>query len=119
MKGGLKLSERGVIPRLLSGVYRRGRKVTKDSGGETTVAVTLSYYEIYNDKVYDLFEAPEKRSLAGLPLRESNGKTHVVGLQEVACDDLKDFERLYIEANNNRSTGATKLMQRVAGVMRS
>lgn len=109
MKGGLKLSERGVIPRLLSGVYRRGRKVTKDSGGETTVAVTLSYYEIYNDKVYDLFEAPEKRSLAGLPLRESNGKTHVVGLQEVACDDLKDFERLYIEANNNRSTGATKL----------
>jgi len=103
------LSERGVIPRLLSAVYRRARKQHKDSGGETNVAVTLSYYEIYNDKVYDLFEAPEKRSLAGLPLREKDGKTHVVGLQEVACDDLKDFERLYIEANNNRSTAGTKL----------
>jgi DNA uptake protein ComE-like DNA-binding protein len=109
MKGGLKLSERGVIPRLLSGIYRRSRKVAKDSGGETSVAVTLSYYEIYNDKVYDLFEAPEQRSQAGLPLREKDGKTHVVGLQEVACDDLKDFERLYIEANNNRSTAGTKL----------
>ncbi|KAE8441246.1 hypothetical protein EG329_005577 [Mollisiaceae sp. DMI_Dod_QoI] len=110
MRGGLKLPDRGIIPRLLSGIYRRGRKVTKDSGGETAVAVTLSYYEIYNDKVYDLFEPPEKRSLAGLPLREGkDGKTIVVGLSERACDDLKDFEKLYIEANNNRSTAGTKL----------
>jgi hypothetical protein len=83
--------------------------VGKDSNNETTVSVTLSYYEIYNDKVFDLFEAPEKRSLAGLPLREKDGKTIVVGLSEHACDDLKDFERLYIEANNNRSTAGTKL----------
>ncbi|TVY13920.1 Kinesin-like protein KIF22 [Lachnellula arida] len=109
MRGGMKLAERGVIPRLLSGIYRRGKKVTKDSGGETSVSVTLSYYEIYNDKVYDLFESPDKRSLAGLPLREKDGKTIVVGLSERECDDLKDFERLYIEANNNRSTAGTKL----------
>jgi len=109
MRGGLKLSERGVIPRLLSGVYRRGRKVVKDSGGETSVSVSLSYYEIYNDKVFDLFEPPEKRTPAGLPLREKDGKTIVVGLSERACDDLKDFESLYIEANNNRSTAGTKL----------
>lgn len=48
MKGGKSLAERGVIPRLLSGVYRRGRKLEKDSQGETTVEVSLSYYEIYN-----------------------------------------------------------------------
>ena len=101
--------DRGVIPRLLSGIYRRGRKVTKDSGGKTDVTVTLSYYEIYNDKVFDLFEAPENRSPAGHPLREKDGKTIVVGLSEHACEDLKDFERLYIEANNNRSTAGTKL----------
>ncbi len=105
----MKLSDRGVIPRLLSGIYRRGRKVTKDSGGETSVSVSLSYYEIYNDKVFDLFESPENRTLAGLPLREKDGKTIVVGLSEHACEDLKDFERLYVEANNNRSTAGTKL----------
>lgn len=109
MRGGMKLVDRGVIPRLLSAIYRRGKKVTKDSNGEITVQVTLAYYEIYNDKVYDLFEAPEKRSLAGLPLREKDGKTVVVGLSEHACNDLRDFERLYIEANNNRSTAGTKL----------
>lgn len=81
----------------------------KDSGGETEVGIMLSYYEIYNDKVFDLFEPPEKRAPAGLPLREKDGKTIVVGLSERACGDLKDFEKLYIEANNNRSTAGTKL----------
>ncbi|WQF78921.1 Putative kinesin-like protein [Colletotrichum destructivum] len=109
MRGGLKLADRGVIPRLLSGVYRRGKKITKDTNGETTVDVALSYYEIYNDKVFDLFEPPEKRQPSGLPLREKDGKTMVVGLSERACEDLHDFSRLYIEANNNRVTAATKL----------
>ncbi|OIW26620.1 kinesin-domain-containing protein [Coniochaeta ligniaria NRRL 30616] len=109
MRGGLKLAERGVIPRLLSGVFRRGKKIAKDTNGETTVDVALSYYEIYNDKVFDLLEPPEKRTPAGLPLREKDGKTIVVGLSERSCQDLKDFETLYIEANTNRVTAATKL----------
>jgi DNA uptake protein ComE-like DNA-binding protein len=109
MRGGLKLADRGVIPRLLSGIYRRGKKISKDSEGGTTVDVALSYYEIYNDKVFDLLESPEKRTPAGLPLREKDGKTMVVGLSERSCENLKDFETLYIEANNNRITAATKL----------
>lgn len=109
MRGGKSLAERGVIPRLLSGIYRRGRKIDKDSASKTTVEISLSYYEIYNDKVFDLFEAPEKRTMAGLPLRESNGKTIVVGLTERPCESLKDFEKLYDQANVNRSTGATKV----------
>jgi DNA uptake protein ComE-like DNA-binding protein len=110
MRGGLKLAERGVIPRLLSGVFRRAKKITKDSDGETAVDVALSYYEIYNDKVFDLLEPLDKRTPSGLPLRaEANGKTVVAGLSERPCQDLKDFERLYIEANTNRVTAATKL----------
>ncbi|KAG7130955.1 Kinesin-like protein KIF22 like [Verticillium longisporum] len=109
MRGGLKLADRGVIPRLLSGIYRRGKKTAKDTDGQTTVDVALSYYEIYNDKVFDLMEPPEKRLPAGLPLREKDGKTIVVGLSERPCQDLKDFEKLYIEANNNRVTASTKL----------
>ncbi|KAI1634265.1 kinesin-II 95 kDa subunit [Biscogniauxia mediterranea] len=110
MRGGLKLAERGVIPRLLSAVFRRAKRIAKDTDGDTTVSVALSYYEIYNDKVFDLLEPPEKRTPSGLPLRaEANGKTVVAGLSERPCDDLKDFERLYIEANNNRVTAATKL----------
>lgn len=113
MRGGKTLAERGVIPRLLSGIYRRGRKVEKDSGGQTTVEITLSYYEIYNDKVFDLFDAPEKRTLAGLTLRDSNGKTVIVGLAQRPCENLKEFEKLYDHANVHRSTGATKVSNRI------
>ena len=109
MRGGKTLGERGVIPRLLSGIYRKSRKLDKDSDGQTKVEIALSYYEIYNDKVYDLLEAPEKRTMAGLPLRDSNGKTVVVGLTERPCESLKEFEKLYDDANINRSTSATKL----------
>ena len=109
MRGGKTLAERGVIPRLLSGIYRRSRKLEKDSEEQTKVEITLSYYEIYNDKVFDLLEPPEKRTMAGLPLRDSNGKTVVVGLTKKTCESLKDFEKLYDQANVNRSTSATKL----------
>ncbi|KAI9932722.1 hypothetical protein ASPWEDRAFT_123067 [Aspergillus wentii DTO 134E9] len=109
MRGGKSLAERGVIPRLLSSIYRRSRKMEKDSAGETSVNVSLSYYEIYNDKVYDLFEPPEKRTFTGLPLRDNGGKTVVVGLTERPCTTLKEFETLYDQANTNRSTSATKL----------
>ncbi|KAF4589295.1 kinesin family protein [Ophiocordyceps camponoti-floridani] len=110
MRGGLRLADRGVIPRLLSGIFRRSKRIAKDSDGQTEVRVALSYYEIYNDKVFDLLEPPERRTPSGLPLRaEASGKTVVVGLSERACSDLGDFEKLYIEANNNRVTAATKL----------
>lgn len=81
----------------------------KDSKGETKVEVVMSYYEIYNDKVFDLFEPPEKRTPSGLPLRDSGGKTVVVGLTERPCSSLKEFEVMYDQANVNRSTSATKV----------
>lgn len=109
MRGGKSLAERGVIPRLLSSIYRRARKIEKDSEGATQAEVSMSYYEIYNDRVYDLFEPPEHRTPAGLPIRDNNGKTVVVGLTERPCTTLKEFEKLYDEANVNRSTSATKL----------
>lgn len=81
----------------------------KDTEGATSVKVSLSYYEIYNDKVFDLFEPPEKRTFTGLPLRDNGGKTVVVGLTERPCTNLKEFESLYDQANANRSTSATKV----------
>lgn len=110
MRGGKSLADRGMIPRMLSNIYRKGRALEKAANGSTTVSVSMSYYEIYNDKVFDLFEPPEKRTPTGLPIREAEGgKTVVAGLSEVSCSNLKDFELLYDKANSNRSVGATKL----------
>ncbi|KAI9654574.1 MAG: hypothetical protein M1831_005335 [Alyxoria varia] len=109
MRGGKTLHERGLIPRLLSSIFRKGRKIEKDNPGTKEIEVSMSYYEIYNDKVYDLLEPPEKRTAAGLPIRDNGGKTIVAGLTERPCTTLKDFELLYDQGNINRSTSATKL----------
>lgn len=110
MRGGKTLTDRGMIPRMLSNIYRKSRSLEKASNGETKVDVSMSYYEIYNDKVFDLFESPEKRTPTGLPIREAEGgKTVVAGLSELPCSSLKEFETLYDKANSNRSVGATKL----------
>ena len=110
MKGSKSLADRGMIPRMLSGIFRKSRAIEKSTNGDTSVTVSMSYYEIYNDRVYDLFETPDKRTPTGLPIREAEGgKTVVVGLTEASCQSLKDFETLYDRANSNRSTGATKL----------
>ncbi|KAI5288463.1 hypothetical protein KEM54_005194 [Ascosphaera aggregata] len=109
MRGGETPESRGVIPRLLNGLHNHARRM-EESNHEIKVDLLMSYYEIYNDKVYDLFEDPDKRTALGLPLREAGGgKTVVVGLTERSCSNLKEFERLYDQANGNRSTGATKL----------
>ena len=108
MRGGKSLADRGVIPRLLSGIYRRCRKLEKDKV-DTKVEVSMSYYEIYNDRVFDLFEPPEKRTMTGLSLRDNGSKTVVVGLTERPVESLKEFEKLYDQANVNRSTSATKV----------
>lgn len=110
MRGGKSLADRGMIPRMLSNIYRKSKALEKASGGETTVDVSMSYYEIYTDRVFDLFEPPEKRTPTGLPIREAEGgKTVVAGLSEMPCSSLKEFEILYDRANANRSVGATKL----------
>lgn len=109
MRGGKALADRGMIPRMLSGIFRRAKKLEKD---ETEVQVSMSYYEIYNDRVFDLFEAPEKRVSTGLPVREvAGGRTVIAGLTEREIQTIKEFEALYDEANRNRSTGATKVRQ--------
>ena len=95
MRGGRTLAECGIVPRLLSRIYRRARKLEKDSNGLSSAKITLSYYEIHNDKVFDLFEAPEMRSPAGLSLRDNGTKTTIVGLTERLCETLEDFKRLY------------------------
>lgn len=104
------MNDRGMIPRALSAIFRKSRALEKASEGDTVVSISMSYYEIHIDHVYDLFEPPEKRTPTGLPIREAEGgRTVVAGLSELPCSNLKEFEALYDKANANRSVGATKL----------
>ncbi|KKA28871.1 hypothetical protein TD95_000258 [Thielaviopsis punctulata] len=110
MRGGLKLDERGLVPRLISSIFRRSKKAAIDASEDASVRIMLSYLEIYRDQVYDLFNPPMDRSSGNsLKLQEVNGQTQVLGLTEIECLTLKDFSKFYIEANKHRVSAGTKL----------
>lgn len=71
--------------------------------------VTMSYLEIYNEKVYDLLDPKEN----DLPIREDQGHNIVIpGLSEVSVHSLDEFQGRFADALLNRSTAPTKLNSR-------
>ncbi|EOB11361.1 Kinesin-like protein KIF22 [Nosema bombycis CQ1] len=67
--------------------------------------LSISYLEIYNEKVYDLLDPKE------VNLRESNGVILVPGLSSKKIFNLKDFDLIFKKGLENRTTGETKLNQ--------
>ena len=73
---------------------------------EPSCCVYMSYFEIYNEKVYDLLEPKE----ADCPVREDvNRKIVIAGLKEALLTSFTDFTSLYELGLRNRKTAATKL----------
>jgi kinesin family protein 22 len=93
------------------------------SGGDVpgprprAVNVSMSFMEIYNERVFDLLDAPD--ATAGAPgrparrelqLRENcDSELVVAGLTETAVANADDFARCYARGIKRRSTGSTQL----------
>lgn len=73
---------------------------------EPSCHVYMSYFEIYNEKVFDLLEPKE----TDCPVREDvNRKIVIAGLKEALLTSYSDFSSLYEVGLRNRKTAATKL----------
>lgn len=71
--------------------------------------MTMSYLEIYNEKVYDLLDVKE----GDLPIREDQQHNIVIpGLSEVSVHSLEEFNARFATALLNRSSAPTKLNTR-------
>jgi kinesin family protein 22 len=120
-------AEPGIIPRSVDTVLKMIKSIEeKDKKAKSQAlpySVSVSYYEIYNEKLYDLLEAKE----TDLPIREDMSKnivipgladvctshiictTTITDTSQVSINDFKHFETLYEQGCRNRSTGPTKL----------
>jgi hypothetical protein len=68
----------GIIPRVVQQLFEEIEK--QEAAGQWKFSVTVSYLEIYNDKVYDLLEFKD----TDLPIREDQQKNILIpGLIEV------------------------------------
>ncbi|XP_037669516.1 kinesin-like protein KIF22 [Choloepus didactylus] len=98
----------GVIPRALMDLLQ----LTREEGAEGRpwcLSVTMSYLEIYQEKVLDLLDPAS----GDLVIREDcRGNILIPGLMQKPITSFADFERHFLPASRNRTVGATRLNQR-------
>ncbi|XP_077616507.1 kinesin-like protein KIF22 [Crocuta crocuta] len=98
----------GVIPRALMDLLQ----LTREEGGEGrpwALSVSMSYLEIYQEKVLDLLNPAS----GDLVIREDcRGNILIPGLTQKPITSFADFERHFLPASRNRTVGATRLNQR-------
>ncbi|XP_066484568.1 kinesin-like protein KIF22 isoform X1 [Tiliqua scincoides] len=96
----------GVIPRAVRDVLQMTRDA---SGDEWKYSVSMSYLEIYQEKVLDLLEP----SSHDLPIREDQKHQILVpGLTQREITSFSDFESHFLPASCNRTVASTQLNQR-------
>lgn len=98
----------GVIPRALMDLLQ----LTREEGAEGrpwALSVTMSYLEIYQEKVLDLLDPAS----GDLVIREDcRGNILIPGLMQKPISSFTEFEQHFLPASRNRTVGATRLNQR-------
>ncbi|XP_069782984.1 kinesin-like protein KIF22 isoform X2 [Narcine bancroftii] len=100
----------GVIPRALLDIFRMSREQSGQLLGDPwTFAISMSYLEIYQEKVLDLLE-PQNLDL---PIREDRERNiFIPNLCQQSISNFADFESHFLPALRNRTTASTKLNAR-------
>ena len=104
-------SNPGVLPRALGEIF----KAIEDVGPEDEsvgTKVTVSYLEIYNEKIYDLLAPPPKNSWETrkpLSLKEIRGRVVVQGLRKKIVSETSEALSTAEEGLQNRAVAETVL----------
>ncbi|XP_068099907.1 kinesin-like protein KIF22 [Hyperolius riggenbachi] len=96
----------GVIPRAVRDLLQMTRASAEE---DWTYSITMSYVEIYQEKVMDLLEPKNK----DLPIREDKDHNILIpGVTQKTIDNFSDFDEYFIPASQNRTVACTKLNDR-------
>lgn len=100
----------GIIPRAVRDLLQMTRGASGKPEEETwSYAITMSYVEIYQEKVMDLLEPKNK----DLPIREDKDhKILIPGVTQKTINSFSDFDEHFIPASQNRTVACTKLNDR-------
>lgn len=102
--------EKGLIPRICEGIFKRADTVRKQDP-DTTFAAHVGYLEIYNEKVRDLLgDTPKGQVNHSLRVREDPKLGPFVdGLTSHTVTDYEGIDILMEKGNGNRTTAATNM----------
>ncbi|KAM3917702.1 kinesin-like protein KIF22 [Leptodactylus fuscus] len=100
----------GIIPRAVRDLLQMTRGENGKPVEENWIySITMSYVEIYQEKVMDLLEPKNK----DLPIREDKDHNILIpGVTEKTINTFSDFDEHFIPASQNRTVACTKLNDR-------
>ncbi|CAI2379027.1 unnamed protein product [Moneuplotes crassus] len=99
----------GIIPKACREIFERISDARAKPSNITEFQVTISMIEIYNEKVHDLFQPPNKREKAGLKVRENKGEVFVDGLKKVPVESYEEIEKQISIGTSNRTIASTNM----------
>ncbi|KAI3388797.1 hypothetical protein SNEBB_010785 [Seison nebaliae] len=101
----LEETEVGLIPRIAASLFKRINDIESTSTN-TTFKVEASYYEIYNEKAFDLLNPSHSKTR--LRVREDQVLgAYIDGLSSLAVASGTDLQRLIDEGGKSRTVAAT------------
>ncbi|KAJ3275755.1 kinesin-like protein Klp5 [Terramyces sp. JEL0728] len=89
----------GIIYQTMKELYEKLENIKENN----LVEVTMSYLEVYNETIRDLFS----KSNNTLEIREDNSKIMVAGLSELSPNNLEKVMKLLMVGNENRTKAFT------------
>jgi hypothetical protein len=110
MQGAPGTEANGIIPRMCSSLFERVVR-EKEERPSVQFLVTCSYFEIYNEVIYDLLD-PDNRNKKGKGLEIKEHQVlgiYVKGLQEIVVDDSRKMLKLIEQGMASRTVSATNV----------
>jgi len=100
-------TDRGLIPRICEELFSR---VASSTDPEVTYAVEVSYMEIYNEVIRDLFMPEKSNTPGGLKMRENpTTGPYVEALSRIGVSRYPEVEELLEEGARIRTVAATNM----------
>jgi kinesin family member 4 len=100
--------EVGVIPRVLNDLFRKieeEQRIDKDKEFE----VKVSFVEVYNEEIKDLFNTKSTSNNEPLNIREENNTIRVAGLSEIVVTNALNTIELLEKGSSLRVVGGTAM----------
>jgi kinesin family protein 15 len=100
-------SLRGLVPRVLDYLFRSIAKMEEDAGGRLKFTCKCSFYEIFNEKVFDLLDLA---SSGQLQVRSDNKRgVYVEGLIEEPVSSPEEARAILVRGYRARHVGETAM----------
>ncbi len=106
------ITERGLVPRVFEFLWQKINIAEKDTDPSKAASYSCkcSFYEIYNEKVFDLLDTTGGSSNSGLGVREDQKKgVFVDGLSEEAVNSPSDAYKVMSTGYKNRHVSSTAM----------